>query len=137
MGGKKLKRFRENSESGIVIEPGTELFESISGKWNELQFNNKNEIVLELACGRGEYTTGFAKVFPDSNFIGVDIKGARIWKGMKQATEEKLENVAFLRTQIDHLQRFLGVGSEYFVQILNDNLIHSFAPLPRLAVHPA
>lgn len=110
MGGKKLQRFRENFESGIVIEPGTEHFETIKGQWNNTQFDNRHPIVLELACGRGEYTTGLARVFPEKNFIGVDIKGARIWKGMKLAKAEGLANVAFLRTQIDHLNRFFSRG---------------------------
>jgi len=105
---KKLRRFKEYKESGIVIEPGTSPFDEIKGQWNAVQFKNENDIVLELACGRGEYTTGFSRLFPDRNFIGVDIKGSRIWAGMCIARDEKLTNVAFLRTQIDHLDRLFN-----------------------------
>jgi tRNA (guanine-N7-)-methyltransferase len=84
---KKQKRFQDNFESPLVIEPGKPVFESIKGRWNEVQFKNDNPITLELACGRGEYSVGFGKIHKDRNFIGVDIKGARLWKGMKEATE--------------------------------------------------
>lgn len=107
---KKLRRFKEYKESGIVIEPGIPPFDEIKGQWNTMQFKNENEIVLELACGRGEYTTGMGRLFPDRNFIGVDIKGARIWAGMCIARDEKLTNVAFLRSQIDHLDRLFNPG---------------------------
>lgn len=75
----------------------------MKGRWYE-HFGNPNPIVLELACGRGEYTVALARKHPDKNFIGIDVKGARIWKGAKQALEEGLANVAFVRVQIDHLQ---------------------------------
>ena len=71
-------------------------------------FKNKNPIVLELGCGAGEYTIGLAKLFPNINFIGVDIKGARIWKGAKIALEENLNNVQFLRSKIDYIDKFFG-----------------------------
>ena len=74
----------------------------MSGKWNTF-FGNNNPIVLELGCGRGEYTVALAKMYPDKNFIGVDIKGARLWKGAKYATENALPNVAFLRTRIEFI----------------------------------
>ena len=80
----------------------------LKGKWNELHFKNNKPIVLELACGRGEYCLGLAKLFPDKNFIGVDIKGARIWRGATNALEEKLENIAFLRTRIEQIELFFG-----------------------------
>ena len=76
------------------------------GKWNSLQFENDNSIVLELACGRGEYSLDLARRYPEKNFIGVDIKGARIWKGATIALEENLKNVAFLRTRIEQLELF-------------------------------
>ncbi len=105
-----MRRFQANAESRNVIEEGKPIFESIKGQWHSLYFQNEAEIVLELACGRGEYTVGLARVFPNKNFIGVDIKGARIWKGSQMASENQLENVAFLRTQIDHLEKFFHQG---------------------------
>ncbi|BDD09267.1 tRNA (guanine-N(7)-)-methyltransferase [Fulvitalea axinellae] len=102
----KLLRFKENSERRNVLEDGKPVFETIKGKWNEEQFQNDNDLVLELACGRGEYTVGLARVDSERNFIGVDIKGCRIWKGSGMAIEEGLENVAFLRTQILMLEKF-------------------------------
>ena len=80
----------------------------LKGKWNEKHFKNNKPIVLELACGRGEYCLGLAKLFPEKNFIGVDIKGARLWRGATNAIEEKLENIAFLRTRIEQLDLFFG-----------------------------
>lgn len=103
MGKNKAARFRENKILPNVVQPTRE--EAISnfehkGKWNEF-FGNDNPIVLELGCGKGEYSVGLAKSFPDKNFIGVDIKGARFWFGAKEAIEGDLKNVAFLRTQIE------------------------------------
>jgi len=82
----------------------------LKGKWNELHFKNNAPIVLELACGRGEYSLGLAKLFPEKNFIGVDIKGARIWRGAVNAQDDKLDNIAFLRTRIEQLQLFFDEG---------------------------
>ena len=79
---------------------------AMKGHWRGEYFHNDNPIVLELGCGKGEYTVGLAKLFPDVNFIGVDIKGARIYTGAKQALEEGLKNVAFLRTNIEVIDRF-------------------------------
>ena len=107
---KKQERFNDNRQSANVIESGKEVFDQIKGKWNELQFKNSNEIVLELACGRGEFSTGLGAIYRDRNFVGVDIKGNRIWVGSKKARLEGLENVAFLRAQIDHLERFFDAG---------------------------
>ena len=73
----------------------------LRGKWNEDFFHNDHPIVLELGCGRGEYTVGLGRLFPDKNFIGVDIKGARMWTGATQSLREGMANVAFLRTQIE------------------------------------
>lgn len=78
----------------------------MSGLWNKSHFKNDNKITLELACGGGEYTVALAKMFPDRNFIGVDIKGARIWKGAKIAIDEKISNAAFLRTRIEYINLF-------------------------------
>lgn len=104
MGSKnKLKRFRENETFKNVVQPTRETvfngFE-LKGKWNSF-FKNNNPLVLELGCGKGEYTIALAKKNPNINYIGVDIKGARFWRGAKTAIEENLPNVAFLRTQIE------------------------------------
>ncbi|TXB67990.1 tRNA (guanosine(46)-N7)-methyltransferase TrmB [Phaeodactylibacter luteus] len=82
----------------------------MKGRWSEKHFHNDNPIVLELACGRGEYTLGMGRMSPNRNFIGVDVKGARIWKGAGAALEENLENVAFLRTRIEQLSLFFEPG---------------------------
>ncbi len=82
----------------------------MKGQWNSFQFENKNPIVLELACGRGEYSLDLARRYPQKNFIGIDIKGARIWKGARTALREKIPNVAFLRTRIEQLERFFTKG---------------------------
>jgi tRNA (guanine-N7-)-methyltransferase len=103
MGRNKLERFRQNEENPNVVQPGKENFEGIKGEWKHLQFQNEAPLVVELACGRGEFTVGQARVYPEKNFVGVDIKGSRIWKGSSIATDEGLENVAFLRTQIELL----------------------------------
>lgn len=80
------------------------------GKWNELFFKNDNPIVLELGCGKGEYTVGLGKLFPEKNFIGLDIKGARMWTGAKQSLEDQMTNVAFLRTHIEMVNEFFAEG---------------------------
>lgn len=82
----------------------------LKGKWREVYFNNNHPITLELACGRGEYTLDLARQYPDRNFIGVDIKGARIWKGAGIALEESLSNTAFLRTRIEQIAYFFDPG---------------------------
>lgn len=110
MSRKKLQRFKENEENRNVVQEGKEIFENIKGHWNSHQFENGNPIVVELACGRGEFTVGLARQYRDRNFIGVDIKGARIWKGSNIAIKEGLENVAFLRTQIQLLDKFFANG---------------------------
>ena len=106
MGSKnKLKRFKENETFTNVIQPTREdLTEKefyLKGKWNKEFFKNENPIVLELGCGKGEYSVGLAQRFPEKNFIGIDIKGARFWRGAKTAVEEHISNVGFLRTQIE------------------------------------
>lgn len=80
----------------------------MKGRWNESFFKNNNPVVLELACGKGDYTVGLARMYPDQNFIGVDIKGNRIWRGAKTALEENLPNVAFLRTRIEQIHHFFA-----------------------------
>jgi len=101
----KLRCFRENSERENVIEPGKELFNTIKGNWAN-KFENDGSLIVELGCGYGEYTLGLARKFPEKNFIGVDRKGARIWKGSKTAEEEGLFNVAFLRVHVLELENF-------------------------------
>ncbi len=104
MGSKnKLKRFKDNESFRNVIQPSREEVLdgfSLQGKWHTF-FKNNNPIVLELGCGKGEYSVSLAEKYPDKNFIGIDIKGARFWRGAKTALEEGLDNVAFLRTQIE------------------------------------
>ncbi len=106
----KLKRFEIIAGRENVIEPGKELFNTVKGKWNEVYFKNKNPITIELACGRGEYSVGLARQFPERNFIGIDKKGDRLWKGSTWATDEKLGNVAFLRTGILFIESFFEPG---------------------------
>ena len=106
MGSKnKLKRFKENETFENVFQPTREEVVSgafvLKGKWNSDFFKNDNPIVLELGCGKGEYSVGLAALYPDKNFIGIDIKGARFWRGAKTAVENGLNNVAFIRTQIE------------------------------------
>ena len=115
MGSKnKLKRFRENETFANVIQPNREEVIAgnfpLKGVWARDFFKNNHPIVLELGCGRGEYTVNRAKEYPDKNFIGVDIKGARFWRGAKTALEEQIPNAAFLRTQIELIDHLFAQG---------------------------
>lgn len=114
MGSKnKLKRFRENDTFGNVYQPSREEMVgdfALKGKWNQEVFKNEKPIVLELGCGKGEYTVELAKRFPEKNFIGIDIKGARFWRGAKTAVDTGLTNVAFLRTQIELIENAFDVA---------------------------
>ena len=106
MGSKnKLKRFKENETFSNVIQPTREEVLNntlmLKGNWNRNFFKNQNPIVLELGCGKGEYSVNLATMFPEKNFLGIDIKGARFWRGAKTALAEKINNVGFLRTQIE------------------------------------
>jgi tRNA (guanine-N7-)-methyltransferase len=107
---RKRERFKIIEENANVIEPSKAWYEAIKGKWRSEYFKDARPITLELACGRGEYTIGLARLFPDRNFIGVDIKGERIWKGSTIALEEQLNNVAFLRTHILMIENFFEPG---------------------------
>ncbi|WP_029034046.1 tRNA (guanosine(46)-N7)-methyltransferase TrmB [Salinimicrobium terrae] len=113
MGSKnKLKRFRENETFSNVVQPTRE--EVLEGNfeyrnnWSSDFFRNEKPLVLELGCGKGEYSVNLAQEYPDKNFIGIDIKGARFWRGAKTALEEGLENVAFLRSQIELVDLLFG-----------------------------
>ena len=101
----KLKRFKENETFNNVFQPTREEVVGdqfpLKGKWSSDFFKNDNPIVLELGCGKGEYSVGLAERFPEKNFIGIDIKGARFWRGAKTAVESGMNNVAFVRTQIE------------------------------------
>jgi tRNA (guanine-N7-)-methyltransferase len=105
MGQKKLLRFEELNRFKNVLQ----FPKDIAGRWNDF-FKNDNPITLELACGKGEYTIGLAQLYPQRNFIGVDLKGNRIWVGAKKALQNSLNNVAFLRTQIDHVNEYFAIN---------------------------
>ena len=124
MGHDKLRKFAENETFSCLLQPSAEglldrssgapglhlLPHSIRGHWNEKMFDAPRPIVLELGCGKGDYTIALAERHPECNYIGVDIKGARLWKGAKYATEHALGNVAFLRTRIEFIGAFFAPG---------------------------
>jgi tRNA (guanine-N7-)-methyltransferase len=108
MGKDKLRRFSEIAvfRNVMQLDEGKEL----KGKWRTAFFKNENPMVLELACGKGEYSVNLAKMFPGRNFIGIDYKGNRIWRGAKTALEENINNVAFLRIQIENILEYFAAG---------------------------
>ncbi len=106
----KLFRFHEIATRPNILEEGKALFDKIKGNWNNSFFENNQDLVLELGCGRGEYTISLAKLNPHKNFIGIDVKGDRIWVGSSLALQQGLKNVAFLRTIIHHLEDFFNPG---------------------------
>ena len=112
MGKGKLQKFAEMETFSNVFQYPFSAIENVpfdmKGRWREMFFHNDNPIVLELGCGKGEYAVGLARMFPNVNFIGVDIKGARMWTGAKDDLQEQLPNVAFLRTNIEIIDRFFG-----------------------------
>ncbi|HPW70339.1 MAG: tRNA (guanosine(46)-N7)-methyltransferase TrmB [Bacteroides graminisolvens] len=114
MGKNKLQKFADMAAYPHVFEYPYSVAENVpfemKGKWHENFFKNNNPIVLELGCGRGEYTVGLGRMFPDKNFIAVDIKGARMWSGATESISEGLTNVAFLRTNIEIIERFFAEG---------------------------
>ncbi len=108
MSKNKHKRFAENETFSHLFQPTPqEMFEGdfhLKGKWNESFFKNNNPIIIEVGCGKGEYTVGLAKRNPDKNYIGIDIKGPRLWKGSKIVKEDDMKNVAFIRNKIEFLR---------------------------------
>ena len=131
MGQKKLIRFEELKTFPNVLE----FPENMPGKWHSF-FNNKNPIILELACGKGEYALGLGRLYPGRNFIGIDVKGNRIWKGAKTALTEGFNNVAFLRTQIDKLTDYFGADevSEIWITFPDPQL--RFSKMKKRLTHP-
>ena len=122
---RKMQRYAENAACNIVIEPGKEQFESLKGCWQQDFFKNTNPITLEVACGRGEYSIGLAKEDANANFIGIDIKGERIWKGSTIAKEASLDNIGFLRANI------LELESHFASQEVDDLWIVFPDPMPK------
>lgn len=114
MGKKKLARFRELETFNRVFQPTfEEVFQKnypLKGLWSREVFGNENPLILELGCGKGEYTVGLARNHPGCNFMGLDIKGARMWKGARMAHDEGMQNVAFLRTRIEFIGSFFAPG---------------------------
>jgi len=131
MGQKKLIRFEELKTFPNVLQYP----ESMQGKWHDF-FQNKNPITLELACGKGEYAIGLGRLYRERNFIGIDIKGNRIWKGAKIALTEGLNNVAFLRTQIDKLTDYFSADeiSEMWITFPDPQL--RFSKMKKRLTHP-
>lgn len=111
MGKDKLRRFAENETFANMFQMKYEDVKDgfyLKGKWREEFFKNDNPLVLELGCGKGEYTVGLAKQYPDKNFIGIDIKGARMWRGCKTSVDENINNVAFVRSHVQLVNFYFG-----------------------------
>ena len=108
---KKLIHFRENLAFPHLFQFRYHELQKgfpLQGIWNPAFFQNSNPIILELGCGKGEYTIGLARAYPSQNFIGMDIKGARLWRGCKTAVEENPRNVAFIRSLVDHIEKYFS-----------------------------
>ena len=113
MAKKKLIHFQENLTFPHLFQPSYRDFDPefrLRSKWHDLFFDNDRPLAVELGCGKGEYTVGLASRYPDKNFIGIDWKGARLWRGCKTVSEQQLKNVAFVRTQVDHVERIFAHG---------------------------
>lgn len=111
MAKKKLIHFQENLTFPHLFQPSYKERHDdfhLKGSWNKAFFKNESPIILELGCGKGEYTIGLAEKHPDHNHIGIDLKGARLWRGCKTVEENQMTNVAFIRSRIDHAERFFG-----------------------------
>jgi tRNA (guanine-N7-)-methyltransferase len=110
---KKLIHFQENLSFPYLFQPTyKDLYPAypLRSNWHERFFGNPGPIVLELGCGKGEYTVGLAAKYPEKNFIGIDWKGARLWRGCKTVSEQRLNNVGFIRTQVDHIEQVFAPG---------------------------
>jgi tRNA (guanine-N7-)-methyltransferase len=111
MGKDKLRRFEENKQFKHLYQPSHDAMMNpdteFKGRWNE-KFGNSNPVILELGCGKGEYTVALSQKYPDKNFIGVDIKGARLWRGAKTVAENNISNAAFLRIRIEFIDAFFA-----------------------------
>jgi tRNA (guanine-N7-)-methyltransferase len=114
MGKNKIKRFAENETFSCLIQASSADYltrnHPLKGNWHRDYFKNNKPLVLELGCGKGEYTVEQAKIYPDKNFIGIDIKGARLWKGAKTINEQNIINACFIRTRIDLINAFFDTG---------------------------
>ena len=127
MGHHKLERFAENLTFPNLFQVSYEMLKeegfALRGKWAE-HFGNSNPITLELGCGKGDYTIALARIHPERNYIGVDIKGARLWRGAKTSNEEQMKNVAFIRTRIELIDRFFAEGevSEIWITFCDPQL---------------
>lgn len=110
MGKNKLAKWAEMESFDNVIQPAitgqSDINHPLRGKWNKKVFHNDNPLIIELGCGKGEYTIGLSEINPQANYVGVDIKGARMWRGAKTAHENRIANVAFLRTRIEFINSF-------------------------------
>lgn len=131
MGHKKLVRFEEIKGFRNVFEYPSDM----AGNWNSF-FENDHPIVLELACGKGEYATGLAKLYPDKNFIGVDVKGNRIWVGAKHALNNELRNVAFIRSQIDKIENYFDNSEISEIWITFPDPFLRLSKLKKRLTHP-
>jgi tRNA (guanine-N7-)-methyltransferase len=110
MSRQKLKRFIDLKDRSNVLEHHSLLYDKLKGNWNRDFFKNDKPITLEVGCGRGEYSVGLARIYPERNFVGVDVKGDRLWVGSTEAIEERLDNVGFLRGLVQNIERFFASG---------------------------
>lgn len=131
MGQKKLIRFAELETFPNVLQYP----KNVNGKWNDF-FHNDNEIILELACGKGEYAVGLGHLYPKRNFIGIDLKGNRIWVGAKKALQDNLTNVAFLRTQIDKVAEYFSKNEVAEIWITFPDPQLRFSKAKKRLTHP-
>jgi tRNA (guanine-N7-)-methyltransferase len=106
----KLQRFQDNASRPDIIEPGKPEYEQLGGRWGQDFFKNDHPLVLEVGCGKGEYTVGLAQRYPERNFLGLDIKGERIWRGSTRAAEMGLTNVGFVRMRAEALEAQFAAG---------------------------
>jgi len=136
MGRVKAKRFLHNDSDDRIVQSGKDFFATAKGNWGKDFFANDNPIVLELACGRGEYTVWLAQHFLNKNFLGIDKKWDRMWIGLQDAKEKWLQNVGFLRTIIHHLDRFFSPGEVDEIWIVHPDPRPKGADARRRLTHP-